>query len=533
MIKINNEVREYLIQVARYKDKFAYYSDIVKDCGLERDINLKTEYGRATFTKLLSDVSEFENKQRRPLLSSMAIYKDANRNDHGDGFYIVAEKLKKGKFKKLKEELYGFAQANECRKFWQNDVNYNQFAKIEPSSNEPSNVAQLFERLIYAEEYQWAKGWMDIYFGFASSVQKLQKALSENPQLSIDNKKLYARLPEPIQSYETFMQKWLKENRNGISSRGQSVLSGDNFKTIIGDHAFKVIAKVVISNPTPKAYKLLVDWWYGNEEISNRPLLINRAVAACLPEKLSSTVDNSKFWYVVNVLKQKYDFHLDANKEWNWYTANVELTAWLDTQLESVIGEVSSDVLEQQIWRNIFVWLIYEKYHGKESIPSNTLIRQETPEDGFSEMPESNTRFEGHEVDFEQKAKVQKELGDAGEELVKLYEIKCLEDKKMFEKAQKVRIAEDGEGYDVYSFDEKGNEKFIEVKTTSSNWKNRFYLTRHEIKFMRANKLKYSLYRVYNYDEENNSGEFFELKDDVEDRLLMEPTQFEVVIKRK
>jgi hypothetical protein len=237
---MNNDVRKYLIEVARQKEKFAYYSDIVKDCGLERQINLKTEHGRGTFTKLLSDISEFEDKNKRPLLSSLAIYKDTRRNDHGDGFYIVAEKLKKGKFKNLKDDLYGFTEAAECRRFWQSDNNYNKFAQTETTPSSNNSIVKLFEDLSFSDEYPWAKDdWWDYYVDFVLDVKKLQAALQSNPQLSVDSPKLYKTLSEPIRSYEAFMHKWLKEHRNGISSRGQSVLSGENFKTIIEDNQFK------------------------------------------------------------------------------------------------------------------------------------------------------------------------------------------------------------------------------------------------------------------------------------------------------
>lgn len=397
-------------------------------------------------------------------------------------------------------------------------------------NQQPHKVAKLFEPLISDSER--AEGWKNIYIDFVLDVKKLQRAIAKHPKLAIDNKKLYTTLSAPIRSYESFMMKWLRDHRNGIASRGQSVLSGEHFRTIIADPVFKRISKDVIKNPTPKTYQLLMDWWYGNEEISNRPLLINRAFAACFPEKLSSTVDIKKFQYVVNFL-QSYGFNLDENKEWNWFSANVELTKWLDVQLKNVIGKVSNDALEQQIWRNIFVWLIYASNQGKQLIPENKLIRRDLPEDGHTEMPLSATNFEGRDVDFEGEAKIQKELGDAGEELVKLHEIEELEKWKMFEKAKLVRIAKPGEGYDVYSFDEKGDEKFIEVKTTNGSWKNRFFLTRHEIKFMRERKSNYSLYRIYNFDEENNSGEFFELQGNIEERIIMQPIQFEVVIKKR
>jgi hypothetical protein len=119
------KLRKYLIETARQKDKFAYYSDIVLDCGLH--INLRSEHGRKHLTTLLGEVSEFENSHGRPLISAMAIYKDSRRNDHGDGFYMVAEKLQKGSFKSLKYGLFGFTEAEACRKFWQQDENYSKF----------------------------------------------------------------------------------------------------------------------------------------------------------------------------------------------------------------------------------------------------------------------------------------------------------------------------------------------------------------------------------------------------------------------
>lgn len=397
-----------------------------------------------------------------------------------------------------------------------------------------NSIARFFKSLIRAEEYQWAKeDWWDYYVDFVIDVKKLQTASAKNPKLNIDNAKLYRTLSEPIRSYESFMEKWLKEHRNGISSRGQSVLSGDHFKTIILDSEFKTIAKLVITDPSPATYKLLADWWYNNEEISNRPLLINRALAACLPERLSSTVDNGKFWYVVNILKTKYRFQLSANAEGNWFIANEELTEWLDNQLKQELGKISLDKLEQQVWRNIFVWLVYDKFHGKQQVSPNELVRRDPPEDGYDQMPPSKANFEGDDVDFEKRAKEQKELGDAGEELVKQHEIKELQKLGMHAKAEQVRIAKTGEGFDVYSFDKKGKEKFIEVKTTTGSWKSRFYLTRHELKFMREHESNYCLYRVYNFDEENNSGEFFELMGDLEDQIIKDPTVFEVVVKKR
>lgn len=527
---MNTKVREYLIEVAREGGITVYYSELIRDNSLK--IKLNSEEGQAQLRQLLTEISTYEHKQERPMLTALAINKV--RNDQGSGFYDLAESFGYGKKSKLTKSNWGKQEAERVRKFWQNENNYNQYAKTEVQGKQPNSVATLFKKLTHSEDYQWAKNdWWGHYINFTNDLKKLQQALTENPQFNIDNKKLYRTLSEPIQSYETFMLKWLKEKANGISSRGQSTLSGENFKTIIEDVTFKTIAKLIISNPNKKNYKLLEDWWTSNDEISNHPLLVNRAFAACLPEKLSSTVDNKKFWFVVDVFNKKYGFQLDQKLDWNWFTANVELTAWLDVQLKTVIGSVANDRLEQQIWRNIFVWLVYDRFYGKQPIPENTLVRRDPPEDGYDQMPPSKASFEGRDVDFERLAKEQKELGDAGEALVMQYEIKELEKRGMGQKAKLVRIAKPGEGFDVYSFDEKGIEKFIEVKTTTGDWKNRFYLTRHEIQFMEENKTRYSLYRVYNFDEEHNSGEFFEFREDIANRTIKEPTVFEVVIRKR
>ncbi len=125
---MNHRVRKYLIDAARQAGRFVYYSELVKDCGLK--INLKSLHGQKQLNTLLDEVSGFENSAGRPLLSSLAIYKDTRRNDHGDGFYYNAEKLGKGNARKLKKELYGFIEAENCRVFWQNDNNFNRFFEL-------------------------------------------------------------------------------------------------------------------------------------------------------------------------------------------------------------------------------------------------------------------------------------------------------------------------------------------------------------------------------------------------------------------
>lgn len=56
----------------------------------------------------------------------------------------------------------------------------------------------------------------------------------------------------------------------------------------------------------------------------------------------------------------------------------------------------------------------------------------------------------------------------------------------------------DGLGYDIVSYDEKGNELYIEVKTTIANKVDGFYLTHKELEIVKSKGDNYRLYRVYN-----------------------------------
>lgn len=526
---MNETVRTYLIETAKQKDKFVYYSEVVKDCNLQ--IDTSTDYGRKQLSDILGEVSAFENSQKssRPLLSALAIYKDKSKNDHGDGFYKIAAKLGKGNAKLLKEQVYGFTEAQRCREFWQKEKNLQNFAILNPYKQK--SIADLFTKLTESEKFSWAINWKNKYLTFIKEINKLQVALISYPMLQIDDASLYSGLSESVSNYHRFMRKWLKEKANGISSRGQSILSEDNFDSIIGNNTFKMIAKALILEPNLENYNALNEWWFGNNRINNRPLLINRAIAACSPETLSSTVHNAKFWKVIEIIEKSYNFKFEREHNYNWFIANEQLTKWLDVELEDILNKKTSDILQQQVWRNIFVWLIFEEFNSMLSVP-NSLIKKDMPKSGYISFPKVERKFDGIDVDYVSKAKDNKDLGDAGEELVKQYEIDCLRKRGMIQKSLEVEIVNDGKGYDVLSFDNFGNEKYIEVKTTTGKNLNPFYLSENEVAFMRTNINSYSIYRVYNYDEENNSGEFFEIKGDVENKILMKPIQYKVLIKK-
>lgn len=530
---MNIDIRKYLIEVARQKDKFVFYSDVVKDCNLK--INLSIPSDHDVLSDILSEVSNCEHDNGRPLLTSLIIYKDSSKNDHGEGFYKLAQSLGLGDKKKLRNDLFGFSEATKCREFWQDETNYSQFAEIETKpAKRLLPIKQLFKELIIDEPYEWLDGWKNDCLSIVNDVSLLRKNLIANSGLSIDNILLYQNLSNTNnRTYEGFMRKWLKERSNGIALRGQSVLSEIHFQTIIHDNQFKIIAQEVISNPSLQTYNLLTNWWYNNENISNRPLLINRALAACIPEKISTTAHSTKFWNVASRLQSDYGFEYKINPDWNWYHANLQLTEWLDNQLSEELNSITSNTLEQHIWRNIFIWVLYGERETLQKVKPNSLKRIEKPKDGITEIPQSNRNFKGVDVDFQAQAKEQKYLGDDGEELVKQYEIDCLKSKGLHELAEKVEIMKDGVGYDILSFNSDKSEKYIEVKTTTGNKFTPFFLSDNEFDFLKQNVGRYSIYRIFNYNADYNFAEFYEIKGDVEFQLLMKPTNYKVYLQKE
>ena len=530
---MNKNVRKYLIEIARQKDKFTYYSDVVKNCKL--DINLNFLPDHDILSEILSEVSTFEHENGRPLLTSIVIYKDSNKNDHGKGFYKLAQSLGLGDKTKLRNELFGFSEATRCREFWHIEDNHSQFKELETKPTmRLLPIKQLFKELIIDNPYEWLEDWKDDYLSIVNDISLLRNNLLANPTLLIDDISLYQNLTNANNlSYEGFMRKWLKEKANGIASRGQSVLSEIDFQSIIHDAQFKIIARKVITNPLLENYNLFTNWWYNSENISNRPLLINRAVAACKPESISTTVHASKFWNVFTRLQSDYDFTFSENHNLNWYYANELITSWLDNQLSAELSSITTNILEQHIWRNIFVWVLYEEREFLENINPNSLKKTQKPKDGITEIPKSKRNFKGVDVDFQSQTKEQKDLGDDGEELVKQFEIDYLKNKGLIIEASKVEIMKDGVGYDIISFNADGSEKYIEVKTTTGDKLTPFFLSDNEFDFMKQNVGKYSIYRVYKYNVDYNFAEFYEIINEIESQLIMKPTNYKVFLKKE
>jgi hypothetical protein len=143
---------------------------------------------------------------------------------------------------------------------------------------------------------------------------------------------------------------------------------------------------------------------------------------------------------------------------------------------------------------------------------------------------EGKESFAGRHTDFISQQRRNKKIGDKGEDLVLAYERKRCSPKYRDKIIHVSRSEGDGLGYDILSFDEAGNEKFIEVKTTTrDDDKTPFFLSRAELDRSKQKGNRYFLYRLYNFDEASETADCFILQGDLSE-YCVNPIQYEILL---
>jgi len=143
------------------------------------------------------------------------------------------------------------------------------------------------------------------------------------------------------------------------------------------------------------------------------------------------------------------------------------------------------------------------------------IIKEEAPR--FSgKMPDPADQREGPVKFIENSNEAEnKELGDAGEELVLGYEREKLRNHSdLLSKIRHVSKENDSAGYDILSYKKNGDEIYIEVKTTRGNKETPFYLSANEYETWENNTSKYVIYRVYEYSPDS-VAKFYKLSGDI------------------
>jgi len=144
---------------------------------------------------------------------------------------------------------------------------------------------------------------------------------------------------------------------------------------------------------------------------------------------------------------------------------------------------------------------------------------------------QEDIKLEGVFINYLKNAEENKRIGDLGEILVIESESEKLRKLNIHKTPiHKSKVEGDGLGYDILSYDENGEEIYIEVKCTKQNINTPFFLTANELRKSLEEKERFNLYRLYNYSEESHSAKYYIKNGDLTD-LCNNPIVFRVSVK--
>ena len=197
-------------------------------------------------------------------------------------------------------------------------------------------------------------------------------------------------------------------------------------------------------------------------------------------------------------IKQLLNIYNDIYNSMESLTYDEVISNVINNDHISLIGiNEANEIIEQELLKESDVTEAEITMLTEISIP----IKKKN---NFQKLTKKVTR----KIDGIQKAKKDARIGLLGEQMVIEYEKNKMilhNREDLIPKIKWVSKEDDSCGYDIisYDFDDNGNEYqiFIEVKTTESNEKNIFFISRNELITMKENSEKYWIYRVYNQKE--------------------------------
>jgi len=162
-----------------------------------------------------------------------------------------------------------------------------------------------------------------------------------------------------------------------------------------------------------------------------------------------------------------------------------------------------------------------------QPIASTDALREQPIPKGTGQLPPRGMRvaYESN-ADYDSENKNRKSIGDAGESLVIELEKEYLIRGRRPDLAAAIRKVLDWEGYDILSFQINGEPRYVEVKTTTGTATRPFYWTKNEKRTMFENSNNYCLYRLYNYDKESGTADFYKLEGDFSALIIEEAVQY-------
>lgn len=227
-------------------------------------------------------------------------------------------------------------------------------------------------------------GWYNAYKTFILDIEKIRTKLNEGKSLRAKETYQQTSFFSTDNPFDSFINKLLYEQSNGISSRGQSVISWQNLNSFKNTNGFDDIIKEIVVKKDFQSYKDLKTWWI-NQEIGNNPVLINRAVAACTTD-VSTTVDEGKFNHTFYWLqKEGLIANYPSENQQDWFSKNLH-----------TINEVSKGLQGypeiDRYWISLFVWEMYVNISNPFSLKKQ-IVKYGAPGTGKTFTAKQNSKL--------------------------------------------------------------------------------------------------------------------------------------------
>lgn len=239
--------------------------------------------------------------------------------------------------------------------------------------------------------------WLNDYRSFTEDVGKIKASIQGGSELR--NPETYAttKFSKDSQPFESFLRQLLYQKANGISSRGQSVLSKEDFAGFLrNDNFLKALESLIRDPDQPEHFESFRQAW-SESGVANRPLLVNRVFAACTT-KVSTTVDEGKFGAVYWWMIQQGLIPSPTAEVPDWRTKNLHLISELHAHFSEEIAAKETD----PHLLSVFVWELFSNLSNPFSLRKQ-VIRHGAPGTGktFKAMQDAKLQLDIWKAEFD------------------------------------------------------------------------------------------------------------------------------------
>lgn len=242
------------------------------------------------------------------------------------------------------------------------------------------------------------------------------------------------------------------------------------------------------------------------------PMFKGKILSTYYPEKYLNIFSDEHLEYFLDKLDIQYnDFDdeiIKRNILFNFKNNDLVMEEWTIYEFSKFLYEKFGMLPKKENAHEALKKYIQNKkdYPNLKDVKAEFIDFQINPEN--LKFNSSRTRAFTKTIDFEKENHLNKLLGNRGEEIVFDKEKKYLESNGNKELADKVDwVSKKGKhflGYDILSFEENGEEKYIEVKSTKQSYTSNANFIISSNEYEKAKKLEnYYFYIVFNTQSEN------------------------------